>query len=291
MGSAPRREHARRTPRRGVTTSHGQTRDDGRVLTIREFSRLTRLGVRTLRRYQEAGLLEPTAVDGATGYRSYDPEQIPAAQLAHRLCELGVPLPEVQQVLLCDDPTLRAALVADHVRHEVDGNGAAVTSLRRLLEPEPAPVDAELRAVPERAVAAVEGHVRLDDVLAWYADATAELDAAVTTPAGAPGAMFDNALFEDGRGRALVYVPTEDAASGGRVRATTLPAVELAVTTHVGGHEDVDVTYGRLGAWVVANELAVAGPARETYLVGPRDTSERSAWRAEIGWPVFPVTS
>ncbi|MBO0926164.1 MerR family transcriptional regulator [Cellulomonas sp. zg-ZUI199] len=261
------------------------------MLTIREFSRLTHLGVRTLRRYQEAGLLEPTAVDDATGYRSYDPEQIPDAQLAHRLCELGVPLPEVQQVLLCDDPAQRADLVADHVRRlEVDGSGAAVTSLRRLLEPGPAPVDAELRAVPERAVAAVEGHVRRDDVLAWHADARAELDAAVTTPTGAPGGMFDNALFEDGRGRALVYVPTEDAASGGRVRATTLPAVELAATTHVGGHEDVDVTYGRLGAWVVANELAVAGPARETYLVGPRDTSERSAWRTEIGWPVFRVT-
>ncbi len=263
------------------------------MLTIREFSRLTHLGVRTLRGYQEAGLLEPTA-DDATGYRSYGPEQIPDAQLAHRLCELGVPLPEVQQVLLCDDPALRARLVADHLRRlgpDVDGNGAAVASLRRLLEPEPTPVDAELRAVPERAVAAVEGHVRLDDVVTWHADARAELDAAVTAPAGAPGGMFDNALFEDGRGRALVYVPTDDAASGGRVRATTLPAVELAVTTHVGGHEDVDVTYGRLGVWLVANELAVAGPARETYLVGPRDTAERSAWRTEIGWPVFPVTS
>ena len=67
----------------------------------------------------------------------------------------------------------------------------------------------------------------------------------------------------------------------------TLPAVELATTTHVGEHDDIEVTYGKLGAWVVANALAVAGPVREHYLVGPRDTADPAAWRTEIGWPVF----
>ncbi|KEA65804.1 MerR family DNA-binding transcriptional regulator, partial [Mycobacterium tuberculosis] len=40
-----------------------------RVLAIGEFSRLTHLSVRTLRRYHDAGLLEPATVDEATGYR------------------------------------------------------------------------------------------------------------------------------------------------------------------------------------------------------------------------------
>jgi effector-binding domain-containing protein len=87
----------------------------------------------------------------------------------------------------------------------------------------------------------------------------------------------------------LVYRPADAPPVRGRVRPVTLPAVELAVTTHVGEHDDVDVTYGELGAWVVANALAVAGPVRETYLVGPRDTADPSAWRTEIGWPVFRV--
>ncbi|MCH1868537.1 GyrI-like domain-containing protein [Nocardioides sp. CFH 31398] len=69
----------------------------------------------------------------------------------------------------------------------------------------------------------------------------------------------------------------------------TLPAVDLAVATHTGGHDDVDVTYGEVGRWLVRNALAVAGPVRETYLVGPVDTDDVSAWRTEIGWPVFRV--
>ena len=33
--------------------------------------------------------------------------------------------------------------------------------------------------------------------------------------------------------------------------------------------------------------LAVEGPLREYYLVRPHDTPEESAWRTEIGWPIF----
>ena len=261
------------------------------VLAIGEFSRLTHLSVRTLRRYHDAGLLEPATVDDATGYRYYSADQIPTAQVIHRLRQLDVPLPDVQRILRAPDPRARAGLVADHLHRlesELDRTRAAVASLRRLLRPEPARLDVELRAVPAATVAAVEDDVSHDQVLSWYAGAMAELDA-VVEPTGVPGGLYDNALFEDGRGHLLVYRPTADPPHSGRVHPVTLPAVELAVTTHVGEHDDIDVTYGELGAWVVANALAVAGPAREHYLVGPRDAAEPRAWRTEIGWPVFRV--
>src|SRR3712207_2901142 len=262
------------------------------VLAIGEFSRLTHLSVRTLRRYHDAGLLEPATVDPASGYRYYDAEQIPTAQVIHRLRELDVPLSDVQRILRSPDPGTRAALVADHLERlesQLDRTRAAVASLRRLLRPEPPPLDVQLRAVPATTVAAVEDDVQHDDVLAWYAGAMAELDAVVDEPTGVPGGLYDNALFETGRGHLLVYRPTAEPPRSGRVHPVTLPAVELAVTTHVGEHDDIDVTYGELGAWVVANALAVAGPVRERYLVGPRDTAEPGAWRTEIGWPVFRV--
>ncbi len=262
------------------------------MLTIGEFSRLTHLSVRTLRRYHDAELLVPATVDAASGYRYYSADQIPAAQVIHRLRELDVPLPEVRRILQASDPEVRADLVSDHLgrlESELERTRAAVASLRRLLSPEPAPVHVELRSVPETTVAAVVDEVAHGDVLAWYAGAMAELDATVDEPSGPPGGLYDNALFEVHHGRATVYVPTERPPRVGRVRPFTLPAVELAVATHVGRHDDIDVTYGEVGSWVVANALAVAGPVRETYVVGPRDTPDPSAWRSEVGWPVFQV--
>ncbi|MGY1753516.1 MerR family transcriptional regulator [Blastococcus sp. SYSU D01042] len=262
------------------------------MLSIGEFSRLTHLSVRTLRRYHEAGLLEPAVVDGSSGYRFYDAGQIPTAQVIHRLRELDVPLADVARILAAPEPGDRAALVAGHLERleqELERTRAAVVSLRRLLRPEPAGLAVELYREPARTVAAVEDDVALDDVVDWYAGAMAELDAVVPPGAGAPGGLYDNALFEEGRGHVLVHRAVPDPPRAGRVHPVTLPAAELAVTVHVGGHEDIDVTYGELGGWVVGHLLAVAGPVRETYLVGPRDTDDPSAWRTEIGWPVFAV--
>lgn len=261
-------------------------------MTVGEFSRLTHLSVRTLRRYDEQGVLKPARVDERTGYRYYAVAQIADAQVVHRLRELDVPLADVRRILASSEPDDRAALVAEHLRRledRLDRTRAAVASLRRLLRPEPAGLAVELRAVPATAVAAVAADVDLPDVLDWYAGAMAELDAVVAADAGTPGGLYDNALFETGRGRLVVHRPTSAAPRVGRVHPLTLPAAEVALATHHGAHDDIDVTYGRLGAWVVEHALAVAGPVRETYLVGPRDTPDPAAWRTEIGWPVFRI--
>lgn len=84
-----------------------------------------------------------------------------------------------------------------------------------------------------------------------------------------------------------MFWPVRQVSPSGRVQALDLSAVELAVAVHRGLHDDIGVTYGRLGEWVVDHALAVAGPVHETYLVGPSDTDIPELWRTEIGWPIF----
>ena len=261
-------------------------------LTIGEFATLTRLSVRTLRRYHAAKLLEPDTVDPFTGYRYYAPEQIPTAQVIHQLRQLDVPLAEVESILATDDPQRRADVIAGHLQRleaELDRTQAAVTSLRRLLRPEPDEFGIELRTEPARTVVAIKGHVQLDDSLDWYDSAMAELDSAFPSAerTGPPGGHFANELFTEGAGTMAVYRPVRAPQPSGRIEVVKLPAAELAVTVHPGSHDDINVTYGRLGTWVVTHALAVDGPVHEVYTVGPRDTADPAQWRTEIGWPVF----
>jgi DNA-binding transcriptional MerR regulator len=264
-------------------------------LTIGEFATLTHLSVRTLRRYHEAGLLEPATVDPVTGYRYYTAEQIPPAQVIHRLRQLDVPLAEVKSILATDDPRRRADLITGHLRRledELDRTRAAVVSLRQLLRPDPADLQVELRSVAARTVAAISGQVALDCAVAWYDAAMAELDAAFP-PAeriGPPGGHYANELFTEGAGAMSVFRPVHAPRTSGRIEVVDLAAADLAVAVHAGPHDDIDVTYGRLGAWVVEHALVVDGPIHETYLVGPRDTDVPDRWRTEIGWPIFRVT-
>jgi effector-binding domain-containing protein len=71
------------------------------------------------------------------------------------------------------------------------------------------------------------------------------------------------------------------------VSATVIPAAELATIVHPGPHTDIDRTYGALAAYVARHELAVDGPIREYYLVGPTESRDESLWRTEVGWPIF----
>jgi DNA-binding transcriptional MerR regulator len=260
------------------------------VLTIGEFAQLTHLSIRTLRRYHEAGLLEPARVEKSTGYRYYTPDQIPSAQVIHRLRELDLPLAEVKAVLATSSVEERAGLVSEHLQRLEDQlarTRATVASLQRLLKPT-AGLSPEVRSEPATPVAAIEGTVGEAEILSWYAGAMAELDAAVPAATGAPGGLYDNELFTEGRGRALVYRPAPAPIPAiGRVHQVTLPAVELAVVVHPGDHDTINVTYAELGQWVATHALAVAGPVRERYLCGPHDTPDAAAWRTEIGWPVF----
>jgi DNA-binding transcriptional MerR regulator len=245
-------------------------------LTIGEFAQLSHLSVRTLRRYHESGLLKPASVEPSTGYRYYTSEQIPSAQVIHRLRELDVPLAEVAEILATQDPQLRSELITGHLRRleaQLDRTHSAVTSLRQLLQPDIEQLQVRLRSLPARTVAGISGEIDHSEVLAWYDGAMAELDEAVAgrESSGPPGGCYANELFTTGRGEVLVYRPVTQPLTHGRVAPVKLPQVELATTVHRGSHDDIDVTYGRLGMWVVEQALAVDGPIYETYLLGPRD--------------------
>ena len=129
--------------------------------------------------------------------------------------------------------------------------------------------------------------------MAWFSGALGELHAGGwaaqgIAPAGHPGGVFSSALFSEARGQATVFIPCDvDARSIGRVVPLVVPGVELATIVHAGPHSNIDLSYGALGAHVARHALAVEGPLRERYLVGPNDTADADAWRTEIGWPIF----
>ena len=60
---------------------------------IGEFARLGTVSVRTLRHYEEIGLLCPARVDPETGYRCYSPAQLEQLNRIIALKELGAKRP------------------------------------------------------------------------------------------------------------------------------------------------------------------------------------------------------
>lgn len=105
---------------------------------------------------------------------------------------------------------------------------------------------------------------------------------------GPSGGLYDSELFQQDRGEAIVFIPVEGTPRVvGRVAPFVVPAAELAVITHHGSLDDVDLTYAELGSYTTTHEISVDGPLREYYLRDSHDTPDPAGWETEIGWPIF----
>ena len=265
------------------------------TLPIGDFSRATHLSVKMLRHYHEIGLLEPVDVDAETGYRRYTTEPIVTAQIIRRFRDLDMPLDDIHAVLDAADVESRNQVIVNHLaRLESDlaRTQEAVTSLRDLLDHLQTSARIDHRDLPATPAAVITDIVDRSDALTWYHGAIGELTATLAaqdiSPAGPAGRVFDTELFTEDRGRATIFLPCDASARPvGRVINTVIPPAELATIVHPGSHTDIDRSYGVLAAYVSRHALAVDGPIREYYLVGPSETRDDSLWRTEVGWPIF----
>lgn len=264
-------------------------------LSIGDFSRATNLSIKTLRFYHESRLLEPGEIDPSSGYRRYSIDQIPTAQIIRRFRDLDMPLDQIRAVLAAPDIRGRNDLIAAHTHRLQEGierTQQLVDSLQDLLAHPETGTPIAHRTMQETYAAAIREVINITDAPAWYLGALGELFATLSaqgiSPSAAAGGIFSNELFTDERGEATVFVPcSPEVRPIGRVSPIIVPPVELAVTTHAGPHNGIDREYGALGSYVTEHELAVDGPLREIYLVSAHETSDTTAWRTEVGWPVF----
>ena len=69
------------------------------MFSIGEFARLGGVSVRTLRHYDEIGLLHPATVDQDTGYRGYTADQLSPLNRIVALKDLGLSLTQIRRLL------------------------------------------------------------------------------------------------------------------------------------------------------------------------------------------------
>lgn len=105
--------------------------------SIQEVARLTGTTSRTLRHYDQVGLLPPSRV-GFNGYRHYDAEALLRLQRILLLRQMGLGLPEIARALEGDtpDPTAQAQVLREHLetlRSEQQRLGRQIASVQHTI--------------------------------------------------------------------------------------------------------------------------------------------------------------
>jgi DNA-binding transcriptional MerR regulator len=139
-------------------------------ISIGEFARRSRLSLKALRLYDERGVLVPSRVDQASGYRYYDSAQLEDARLVVMLRQLQLPLATIKE-LLASDPADAAARIAEHWRDAEAAHGArrglADHLVSRLSGKKSVMYEVAMREIPERSVLCLKRNVEEQEMWAF----------------------------------------------------------------------------------------------------------------------------
>ena len=268
------------------------------MLKIGEFSRLSRVSIRSLRRYDEAGLLTPASIDPFTGYRYYSERQLPIANRIRALRDMGFPLAAVREVLGCyDDPgALERCLLlrraeAKEVMEEAERRLRLLdTALERLRKDKDMQYDVTIKTLPERQAASVRqiipSYDREGDLWSVYCQETARMNIQDGDPA------LCTAVYHDGEFKEQdVDVEIQKSVVGSypdteHVKFKTVPAVQVASATFRGSYDQISAVNEAVAAWVVDNGWAFDGLFFNIYHVSPHDTRNPDEFVTEVCYPV-----
>jgi DNA-binding transcriptional MerR regulator len=137
-------------------------------ISIGEFARWSGLSLKALRLYDERGVLVPSRVDQASGYRYYDTAQLEEARLVVMMRQLQLPLAAVKELLACD-PADAATRIAEYWRDVEAAHDArrdlADYLVSRLRGKRPVMSEVATREMPERSLLCLKRNV--DDQGQW----------------------------------------------------------------------------------------------------------------------------
>ena len=257
---------------------------------IGEFSQLGQVSVRTLRHYDDLGLLKPAHIDRFTDYRYYAIEQLPRLNRILALKDLGFSLEQIARLLDDDLPAdqIRGMLKMkqSELEREVEEGQARLARVEARLrqierEGRLPPYEILLKEVDPLVVASARRTVpTIDDMArircAAYADLYRWLERNRVEAAQPELALYHNPEYTDlNIDMEAAVAVSENArdehaqASAGQIGLRELPAVRMmASVLHHGSFYEVPDALVALYAWTGANGYTAAGPYREIHLFG-----------------------
>jgi DNA-binding transcriptional MerR regulator len=276
------------------------------MLRIGDFSQLGQVSVRTLRLYDELGLLKPAHIDQFTDYRYYSMEQLPRLNRILALKDLGFSLDQIAR--LVNEPLsaeqlqgmllLKQSELEQEVEEAQNRLARVEARLRQIAREGQQPqYEIVVKKVTPFTIASLRQIVPTMDQMttlrcAMYDSLYRRLSELRIKPLDAEFALYHATDYteQDIDMEAAVQVEA-DTEVNGPFSIHTLPAVEtMASVVHTGRFMDVVDAVVALYAWAGANGQTAAGPYREIHLFGrENDWHDYNNVVVEVQLPVTPA--
>jgi DNA-binding transcriptional MerR regulator len=258
------------------------------------------VSVKTLRFYDEMGLLKPVEVDRFTGYRYYEFHQLPRLYRLLALKDLGFSLEEIGRLLeeelsaeqMRGMLKLRQAEIRQRVEEEAERLERVDLWLRQIeQEDSMSRYDVVIKQVESIKVASVRGVVPTPpEQRSLWGELGSYMAQQHVRPSGPCFALYHDEEHKDRDWDIEVCEQVnEDLAPTKQVKVHVLPAVEtMACVVHTGSFATIGESYDVILKWVDENKYQIVGPCREVVLREPKPDNNQNdpGTVVEIQFPV-----
>ena len=269
-----------------------EVKESGTLYKIGMFAAMNHVTVKTLRFYEEQGLLMPACINQEDGDRYYTLSQMAVLHQITALKMAGFTLEEIahihsgadEEAVLRKKKSELIAKIADLTQQIAVVDGYLSKKKTGLSHP------VLIKTIPETTVAAMR--VRLESYDSLF-DVMPKMGA-LMEKAGCECALPEycfTGYLEPGYKDEDILVEICEAVTGakgeiGGLYFRTLPEIQAACMFHRGSYGALPESYETVLKYIEENGYEIAGAIRESYIDGVWNQEEESGWLTEIQVPV-----
>ena len=269
-----------------------EVKETGTLYKIGMFAAMNHVTVKTLRFYEEQGLLMPAVINQENGYRYYTLSQMAVLHQITALKMAGFTLEEIahihsgadEEAVLRKKKSELIAKIADLTQQIAVVDGYLSKQKTGLSAP------VLVKTIPEITVAAMRVRLESYDSLFDVMPKMGALMEKAGCECTLPEYCFTNYL-EPGYKDEDILVEICEAVTGakgeiGGLYFRTLPEIQAACMFHRGSYGTLPESYETVLKYIEENGYEIAGAIRESYIDGVWNQEEESGWLTEIQVPV-----
>lgn len=268
------------------------------LMTIGQFSSLSRLSVRMLRHYDSHGVLVPVEVDPWTGYRRYSPQQLTDAADIRNLRDIGFGVSAISALLAARQTqawTNALKLQRESLIEEARLAQGKLVLINRMLEHGERNMSINLRreTIPAMTIVSLRGSVPTysHEGQLWQ-KMFPLLNEQSIRPIGPSGVIEHNDEFTEHDVDLSIFLPvTPGSFAQSPLEVHELPERDCVIAEVLGSYDQISEAHNRIGRFIADENLAlsddggVAGRAFNRYLTTP-DQVAREELVTEVCQPL-----
>lgn len=267
-------------------------------LKIGEFSKLMHVTVRTLRHYEQIGLLTPDEVDEWTGYRFYKVEQMHQLNTILRFKEIGFSLDEIKNLLkeesLKPDQTLLEKKIA-----ECDEELQRITTRRQCLEKllqQEKKIESiktfSIQSIPAMTVASYTAKMSdsadMERICNEIIAPELQRLGCKRMPGNVCFTLYHGTEFSEASQEFEYCEEVNEAMADSKIiKFKQLPAIPQAICMAIwGGYEKLPLAFPDLYSYIENNGYKIDGDPRLCFINGPGNEADISKWLTIVQMPI-----